>query len=257
MFTPDGTRIIASGPAGFSFLEMATGRILGGQIMEGSSGIIGIAISPDGMNLANITRNSVHVFSLQNGQHVESYAHKTHGTTGVAIWSEKGVLLGGADGLLHHKGSGDGIPQTHATACFGNWSVTLHDQIAAVWNKNERTSIFDTKFKADRATVNRDGTLLLLEAENQPFRLFGLKRQKELLKGGPEEIGIGSLGGSTVLMHLNTGGVKWWNLAQGAAFQLPWPKHAALSHGGDLLSAITPQGKIRILKTYIVQPNIK
>ena len=53
-FSTDGTCIIAVGPAGFSVLEMRTGQRIGGQEAQRSSGILCMAMSPDGRQLAMV-----------------------------------------------------------------------------------------------------------------------------------------------------------------------------------------------------------
>ena len=73
---------------------MRTGQRIGGQEAQRSSGILCMAMSPDGRQLATVTQNSVHCFSLENFEHIESYRHKTN-PSGPTIWNQEGLgLLG-------------------------------------------------------------------------------------------------------------------------------------------------------------------
>ena len=53
---------------------------------------------------------------------------------------------------------------------------------------------------------------------------------------------------TAVSFHENLG-IKWWNIQRSSAFELPWPREVAISNGGDMLAAITPKGRIRLLHT--------
>jgi hypothetical protein len=251
LFSPDGTLIIAAGPAGFYVLEVATGALIGGQATQSSSGIAAVVVSPDGTKIGTITGRSIHTFLLPDLQFEESYSHRTPQPTGAAVWTHQGIKVGGIDGLLHGKESAQGIAPIHSLCGFGSTRVALHGHHVAIWKKNRRKSLLLQQHSPRAARVNRDGTLMVLHPAGRPIEVYESRSGKRIMEGPPQSSDCShiEIGGSTVCVNMPTGGCMWWNLAAGTAFQLPWPQSFCLSNGGDLLAMVTPKGRIQVLNS--------
>lgn len=248
-FTRDGTHIVCSGPAGISLLSVVDGRLIASFATKGGSGIGSVVLSPDGARAAAITRRSVHIFALPSLQPVESLKHGAPDSLGAGVWSHKGVLVGGADGLLHGPDE-EGVPPVVTAGGFGTWRVATHTDRVAVWKADERVG-FVTSEAGDLAyaRIDRDGQILLVQPMKGPLQVYSMRTGKRLFEGGPDTIDAVevAVGGSVVATQLRSGGVRWWDLARNQALELRWPRAMALSGSGTWLGVVTPRGAVRIL----------
>src|SRR5690349_18788640 len=85
-FTPDGRHVVAIGQAGITLIGLPDGRIRHSFSAKGSSGMLAIAISPNGEALAAVTGRSVHTFTLPELQPTTSEKHGAAEPTSAAIW---------------------------------------------------------------------------------------------------------------------------------------------------------------------------
>jgi WD40 repeat protein len=247
MFTTDGTGIIAAGHGGFYLIEIASGRLVAGFATKGGQ-IIDIAVRPDGQALATITTRSIHSFSLPQLQPIESFRHNAPTPSNSAYWDNNGVWVGGTDGLMHSKNNFVGTPPVDFVRVFGSKKIAVHNTAIAVWDKNRRINYFDVGFRIEDATINREGNLVAIKAEDGPISLHQLPDGKKHMQA-PAQSALSksfSIGGTTFGVSLQDGGCYWWQLTKGKAFQLKWPQAMCISNGGELIAFITPKGQVRI-----------
>ena len=125
----------------------------------------------------------------------------------------------------------------------------IHQNIVTIWRQDQRISIFSVPVHADLVRVNRLYNLLLLHCEGKTFGLYNLANQRLILPGDRDTDDDVLLGGTTVVSFHEDLGIKWWNIQRSSAYELPWPRGVAISNGGDMIAAITPKGRIRLLHT--------
>jgi hypothetical protein len=249
LLSRDGVHVICAGPSGISVLRVADGVLVASFATRGGSGISNICISPDGLQVAAITQRSVHVFDLPELNPAGSTQHGAPTTSGAAIWGYEGVRVAGADGLLHGQGGGAGIAPVTAAAGFGGLRLAIHDTRIAVWAGDRREGFLEAGTSLVSAVSDRDGQLVVARPERGPVQIHSARDGRLLFDGGPETSGAqeAAVGGSVVACLLRQGGLRWWDLASNQAFELRWPRAAALSGSGTWLGVVTPRGAVRIL----------
>lgn len=247
-FTRDGTGVVAAGQAGIAVLRVADGALVSSFATRGGSGIMNLALSPDGTMAAAITQRSAHLFALPGLEPIESRHHGAPGPTGAAIWTPAGLRVAGNDGLMHSGGGGSAGPVT-AVAAFGEHRAAAHGPTLALWRGNRQSGTFALSAAPRVLEINRDGSLVLCAPERGPVEVWRTADGKRVWEGGPETSGAPEvlLGGSVVAVRLRSGGLRWWDLSTNAGYELKWPTGAALSHGGTWLGVLTPKGAIRII----------
>lgn len=248
-FTRDGTYVVCTGPAGISLLRVVDGVLESSFATRGGSGIGSVVLSPDGAQAAAITRRSVHIFSLPGLQPVESLKHGAPDASGAGVWTSKGVLVGGSDGLLHGPEE-EGVPPVVTAGGFGAWRVATHTDRVAVWKGDERVGVVSPGAgELAYARVDRDGQILLLQPMKGPVQVYSTRTWRKLFEGGADTVDAVEIavGGSVVAAQLRAGGVRWWDLARNQALELRWPRAMALSGSGTWLGVVTPRGAVRIL----------
>ncbi|MAY81088.1 MAG: hypothetical protein CL930_09935 [Deltaproteobacteria bacterium] len=247
-FTKCGTMVVASGAAGISLLRVADGALIASFATQGGSGIQNLLLSPDGTRACAITQRSVHVFSLPELEAIDSFRHGAPNTTGAGVWHAGGIRVGGSDGLLHGGGSGS-LGPVDVVGGIGPHRVLIHDNVATVWNGNDRTALFQLPHKARLARIDREGRHLISAPAHGPVQIVDCKTGAPIFDGGPETSGARSIaiGGEVVAVHLAKKGIRWWHLGQNRGYELPWPQYMTLSGSGTWLGVITPKGAVKIL----------
>ena len=195
-----------------------------------------------------LSRCSIHSFSLPQLQPIESFRHNSPNPSNSAYWDNNGVWIGGSDGLMHSKNNFVGTPPVDFIRVIGSKKIAIHNTAIAVWNNNRRINYFDIGFRIEEATINREGNLIAIKAEDGPITLHQLPDGKKHMQA-PAQSALAtsfSIGGTTFGVSLQDGGCYWWQLTKGKAFQLKWPQGMCISNGGELISFITPKGQVRI-----------
>lgn len=247
-FTLDGTLVVAAGQAGVSLLRVADGAMVGSFATRGGSGIINLVLSPDGTYVAAITQRSAHLFSLPDLQPVQSSKHGAPDAAGAAVWTQAGLKVGGADGLLHSGGSGSAGP-VETVGGFGPHRIAAHGRRIACWQGEQRIMEFEASERPREVHVDRDGRLVLAVPDRGAIEVFNFATGQRVFEGGPQTHGAldVAVGGTVVAAQLRGGGCRWWDLANNSGFELKWPQAMALSHGGTWLGVVTPRGAVKIL----------
>ncbi|MDP6935348.1 MAG: WD40 repeat domain-containing protein, partial [Myxococcota bacterium] len=247
-FSRDGTMVVAAGQAGISLLRVADGALVASFATRGGSGIMNLLLSPDGTRAAAVTQRSVHVFSLPDLQPVESIKHGAPTPTGAARWTHSAIQVAGSDGLMHEGGGGSAGPVL-VVGGFGEHRLAAHPERLAYWQNNRRVLDFPVDAGLRLVSVDRDGLLAVTLPGRGPVRVFNSRTGEEVANLGPETSGAKDVGvgGTVVSVLLASGGVRWWDLSSGRAFELKWPRGMALSGGGTWLGVLTPKGAVKVL----------
>ncbi|MCB9791750.1 MAG: hypothetical protein H6741_03395 [Alphaproteobacteria bacterium] len=247
-FSTDNTFIVCSGPSGISLLRVADGALLHSFATRGGSGIGNVVLSPDGRQAAALTRRSVHVFSLPDLQPVESLKHGAPDSSGVGTWTHKGILVAGADGLMHGPGE-EGIAPIISASGFGEHRIGVHADAITVWRGDDRLGVIRAPGEQALARIDRDGQLVIARPMRGPVSIYATRDGRKLFEAGPDTDGAPdfAVGGPVVAVKLPQGGVRWWHLGANQAFELAWPRAMALSGSGTWLGVVTPKGAVRVL----------
>ncbi len=248
-FTRDNTMVLCAGPAGLSLMRVADGVLAGSFATRGGSGIIGMVLSPKGERAAVVTQRSVHVFNLPDLNPVASRQHGAPDPSGAAIWTTHDLEVAGADGLLHGSEEAEGIAPVSAVGGFGAYRIAVHEDTVAVWQGDQRRTLYRVDQPIRRVVVDRDGHYVVTVPERGPISVLKVRDGTPVFDGGHETFGAVdvAVGGNVVAVHLRAGGVRWWDLAANRAFELGWAQGMALSGSGTWLGVITPKGAVRIL----------
>lgn len=248
-FSRDNVYVVCSGPAGISLLRVVDGVLVSSFATRGGSGIGNVVLAPDGSKAAAITRRSVHVFSLPDLQPLESIKHSAPDSSGVGMWTQRGIQVAGADGLMHGPSDEEGVTPVTTAAGFGAHRLAVHADGFAVWQGDERKRVVKTGTELAFGRIDRDGKFVVTQPLKGPVAIYTATDGRKLFEAGPdsanaEEIAVG---GSVVAVQLAAGGVRWWDLSRNQALELRWPKAMALSGSGTWLGVVTPRGAVRIL----------
>lgn len=254
-FTRGGTHLVASGPSGLALLRIADGAVVASFAARVGSGLLNVAVSPDGRQVAAVSQRSIHVFTLPELQPAGSARHQTEEPTGAVWWGGQGVRLGGGDGLAHGEGAGTVHPVT-AAGGFGDWRVLVHGPDVAVWHLNRRLSRVSVGEPVREVHVDRDGRHLLTLAASGAVAVHDVRNGQKLLDAGRGLPGGVAVGGRVVLVRRATGGAQWWDLARGQTATLDWPVAVGLSHGGTWIAAVGPDGRVRVLDPATGRPAV-
>ena len=249
-FTPDGRHIVAMGQNGLTLLGLPDGRIRTSFAARGSSGMLTVVIAPTGTAVAAVTGRSVHTFSLPGLVPGASEKHGAANPTGAALWDERGVAVGGADGRLHRPGA---RPSLEAVVCctrFGVHRVAAHGKTVARWKDNRQLPPFAVDRRFVEVKIDREGRwLVALPDDGSGVQVFDAEGGVHLFDAGATTADTPRMevGGSVVACMTGPVGLKWYDLKANHQFELPWVAGFALSGSGTWLAVVTPRGQIRIL----------
>lgn len=247
-FSLDGTLVVTVGQSGISLLRVVDGVMVASFATRGGSGILNVVQSPDGSQIGAVSTRSTHVFSMPDLQPVDSSRHGAPDPQGAATWTDAGIRVGGADGLMHGGGSGSAGPVT-VVGGFGNSRVAVHADSIAVWTQNRRGIEFPAQSTLREVQIDRDGRYVVAVPHRGAMAVYDCVDGRRVFDGGPETSGTPGVGvgGSIVAAQLPGGGVRWWDMARNRTLELRWPIGMTLSHGGTWLGVITPRGAIKII----------
>ncbi len=247
-FSSDGTMVIALAALGISLLRVVDGQMLTSFAARGGSGLLNLALSPDGSQVAAITQRSVHRFSLPALDPLGSTRHRAPHPSGAIVWTEKGVLVAGSDGLLHNQGSG-ALGQVQVLAGYGGHRILAHGATGAHWYEGKLKRVFKLAHSPSLLSIDRAGWLAASVSPDHAVAVYDLQEGRPLFRAGAETVGATTLaiGGHVVAVQLASGGCRWWHLKINKVFDLPWVRGFALSGSGTWLAVITPGGAVRIL----------
>jgi len=249
-FTPDDRHVVTIGQGGITLIGLPNGRILNSFSARGSSGMLTIVISPDGSQLGAITGRSVHTFSLPDLQPIGSAKHGAAEPTSAAMWDNRGVAVGAADGILHRPGAKPSLESVLCCSGFGEHRISVHGERIAVWNKGRQKRPFNARKRFIEAKVDRDGRLAIaLPDDGDGVQVFEARTGRHLFDAGPDTADTPKMevGGNIVACALTRGGLRWYDLKEKNVFELPWVRTFALSGSGTWLAVVTPQGQVRVL----------
>ncbi|MCA9568568.1 MAG: WD40 repeat domain-containing protein [Myxococcales bacterium] len=251
LFTPDFRKVITMGQGGISILELPSGRIENTFTARGSSGMHAIVIHPDGLELGAVTGRSVHRFALPGLEAVGSDKHGAANPTGASYWDDRGVVVGGSDGMLHRPNTKQSLEPIICVSGFGEHRVAAHGNRLAVWEKNHQKRPFKSPKRFIEVKIDRDGRLVAgLPDDNTGVCLFEARTGRFLFDAGIETANTPKMevGGAIFASMFGRGrGIRWYDLRANNTFELPWAQTFALSGSGTWLAVVTPQGTIRVL----------
>lgn len=251
LFTPDYRKVITMGQGGISILELPSGRIENTFTARGSSGMHAIVIHPDGLELGAVTGRSVHRFALPGLEAVGSDKHGASQPTGATYWDDRGVVVGGADGLLHRPSSKQSLEPIICVGGFGDHRVAAHGNRLAVWTRNHQKRPFKSPKRFIEVKIDRDGRLVAgLPDDNTGVCLFEARTGRFLFDAGIETANTPKMavGGAIFASMFGRGrGIRWYDLRANNTFELPWVQQFTLSGSGTWLAVVTPQGTVRVL----------
>ncbi len=249
-FTPDCRHVVAIGQAGITLIGLPDARIEASFSAQGSSGMIGVAMHPEGTQLAAITGRSVHTFSLPELEPVQSKRHGCPEPTTAAWWDDRGVIVCGADGRMYRPGARPTLGPVICCAGFGEHRAAVHGDTIAMWQHNRQKHPFPAQHNLVEARVDRDGRLLVgLPDDGSGVQVYEARTGRHLFDAGPDTANTPRMevGGSVVACLLARGGLRWFDLKNNQVFELPWVRNFALSGSGTWLAVITPKGHVRVL----------
>ncbi len=249
-FTPDDRHVVTIGQGGLTLIGLPNGRILNSFSARGSSGMLTIVLSPDGARLGAITGRSVHTFSLPQLQPVDSSKHGAAEPTSAAMWDERGVAVGAADGIMHRPGAKPSLESVLCCSGFGEHRVSVHGERIAVWMAGRQKRPFNARKRFIEAKIDRDGRLIIaLPDDGDGVQVFEARTGRHLFDAGPDTADTPKMevGGNIVACALTRGGLRWYDLKEKNVFELPWVRTFALSGSGTWLAVVTPQGQVRVL----------
>jgi WD40 repeat protein len=251
LFTPDFRKVITMGQGGISILELPAGRIENTFTARGSSGMHAIVIHPEGREIGAVTGRSVHRFTLPGLEAAGSDKHGAASPTGATYWDDRGVVVGGADGLLHRPHTKQSLEPIVCVGGFGEHRVAAHGHRIAVWAKNHQKRPFKSPKRLVEVKIDRDGRLVAgIPDDNSGVHLFEARTGRFLFDAGMETANTPKMevGGAIFASMFGRGrGIRWYDLRANNTFELPWVQNFALSGSGTWLAVITPQGTVRIL----------
>ena len=102
-----------------------------------------MAMSPDGRQLATVTQNSVHCFSLENLS-ILKVIDTRQILLDLPFGTKRKPFAVGMDGLLHYRGQNQSVPQVTAVGAFGEMRAIVHQNIVAIW-RNDHDRIVSRK----------------------------------------------------------------------------------------------------------------
>ncbi len=248
-FVDGGAVVILLGPTGLVRMSTHDGRTLRSQGARGSSGLLGLQISPDGSRAAAITRRSVHSFRTADLQPVDSKGHGTEAATGVGWWDISGLHVADSHGAVHRLGAHGSLGPVLAVAGNASWRVAAHGTSVALWHEDRQRLSFDVPSAPVKMAVDREGRLVVVVPKDGPIVVADGRGNKVLFTGPPDTARPLDVfvGGSYAGVRRRDGGLRWWDLTSNKELELSWPEAAALSGSGTWLAVVTPRGSVRVL----------
>jgi WD40 repeat protein len=249
-FTPDGGHVVTLGGGGVTLIAVPEGRIANSFSARSSSGLLDIAISPQGDRVAAISQRSVHQFDLPGLTPIASEKHGAPDPAPLAWWDWRGIVIPSRDGRIFRPGGIGYVDPILACTGYGDHRVSTHGDKVAVWTKGRRRRPFPSQHKLVEVKIDRDGRLVGgVPDDGSGIQVFEAKSGRHLFDGGRETGDTSKLdiGGAVVAVALKRGGVRWYELKNNQIFELDWVQHFALSGGGTWLGVVTPKGHVRVL----------
>lgn len=266
-FTIDGAHVVLLGEAGLTLVDVAELEIRGARAADRSSGMLGLAMGPDGRHFAVLTARSIHYFTVMGLEPKGKQRHTAPSPTGCLLWDTQGVAVADANGRMYRPEGQPPLPATVCVAGRGAWRLAAHEHAIAIWKENRRLRVFPPKVveqdtqgqRSQRPlgdgerivdmAVDHEGRLIAVLPEGMPLHVYKLDDARLLFDAGPEtiesprvEVGLG-----VVACLLDQGGLRWFDLRNNRTYDLEWVRDFALTGGGSWLAVLTPRGRVRIL----------
>ncbi|MGC6491478.1 MAG: hypothetical protein ACON5B_01445 [Myxococcota bacterium] len=266
-FTPDGQWIIAAGSSGVAKIDTHYDSVVPDRVLnsERSSGICGLVPSPDGLDVAVITKRSVHVVSVDNLGSGERHQHGAPDPSGAATWDHDGILVAGADGRMYRPGQSLPLGPAVAVAGVGKHRVVSHGHKLAYWvgDRRKRPSqpaVVEPGRNLDEAqplppgeriidvAISRDASLLAVLPEGRPLHVYD-NAHRLMFQAGADTVDTPrfDVGGTVVAVQRSDGGLRWFDLSANRTYELSWPTCFCMTGGGSYLALGVPDGHIRLL----------
>ncbi len=248
-FTKDYQYIFAAGVGGFVLYQTSSLRVLNGKAAQKSSGLLSIQVSPIENKVAAFSKRSVYLMTTPDLEIYDQFAHKSPKATNSSIWDHQGVWIGGADGIMHTKGESLATPATHFVSGKGEYRVSCHDHMVAIFKKDARIHLFSVGKTIKEACISRNGDFLVLSLYKGPMQAYQLKTGKMILEAPPETQNPKSIWCSPncIAIELEQGGGYWWSFRSNNGMQIQWARNITLTNGGNWLGTLTPEGRIQII----------
>ncbi|MEC8378959.1 MAG: hypothetical protein VXZ96_01475 [Myxococcota bacterium] len=245
------SKVLLGGPYGLITLDSNSRHILRSSISERSSGILGIAVSPQEDRVAALTHRSVHILSLPDLQPVDSYKHKVSNVQNAIAWTPRGIFIGGPTGQMHGRRDPAPCPPIHTASSIGSFRLAAHQKLFFIWRNNKRVGGMELPHEPKQIIINRSGSLIAVSFQFAPVQVYDAKSGELVMNAhestiNAKEIFVGSTH-PIILVQLANGGCKWWDLNTQKGFALNWPVCSTLTAGGTWMGVITPAGDIQIL----------
>ncbi len=250
-FIQDGEAIAVLGERGITLLDTAEGRIRQSFAAAGSSGMLTLAVAPDHGEVAAITGRSVHRFALPRLEPVGSDKHGAKPPTSAAFWDDRGIVVGGEDGVLHRPGAPPSLGPVLSCSGFGEHRVAVHaNHRVAVWTKDRQRKPFEVEWPFVEVRIDREGRLLAALPDGEDgVQAYDARSGRHLFSAGPDTADTPKMevGGHILACMRTEGGLRWFDLGENSAFELDWVSTFALSGSGTWLAVVTPGGQVRVL----------
>lgn len=217
---------------------------------RGTTGLLSLALSPDGQSLAAVTHRSVHTFSVPELTPLGSERHTAADPTTAVIWDERGVAVGGADGSLHRPGTEGGMDPVLCCTGNGDQRVAVHGDQVALWTGDARRLVFRAPWRFVEVRVDPGARLMAgLASDGTGVHVFGASTGTLLFDAGADthETPLLEVGGAVVACLLPAGGLRWYELQRNSALELGWVTTFALSSNGSWLAVAAPNGDVSII----------
>lgn len=249
-FTSDRKYVIALGPSDITVYGAVDLAVRYRISAQGSSGLLALALAPDGSRLAAVTGRSVHTFSVPELTPMGSERHGAPDATAAVLWDERGIAVGGRDGLLHRPGGASPLEPVLCCSGAGEQRVAVHGDQVALWTNGARRQVFPVNWRFVEVRVDASARMLAgLASDGTGVHVFGASTGTWLFDAGPEthDSPLIEVAGAIVACMLPAGGLRWYDLQQNRALELAWVQTFALSGAGTWLALAGPDGEIRLV----------
>lgn len=264
-FAGDGRHLVLLSDTAITLVDVVELEVKGVRTADRSSGMLGLALSPDGSLFGVLTSRSIHYFQISTLEPKGKQRHTAQHPTGALLWDHHGVVVADASGRLFRPEGLPPLPATVSVAGRGGWRLAAHDNQVAVWRDNTRVRVFvpkvvDVDAQGQRIqrpmedgerilemACDQDGRILAILPDGMPLHVYNLQEGRLMFDapGTAEspriEVGLG------VVACMVERGLKWYDLRNNKTYELEWVRDFALTGGGSWLAAVTPKGRVRVL----------